>query len=362
MAILTLSYSEKSNSAPTQSGWNSFDVDFGGTYTFTIADFTTGTTPEFVDPDGDDLYSVKIVTLPSNGTLMNNTTAVVAGEEILASVISSSLLTYVAVNNNSGYVDSSCTFLVSDDGSLGFNNTANELVFNVAGNDNSAPDAVGIITISLSNPESHPFTSENFTTETSPAYSDPEGDDAYAIKFTSIPLYGTFYLNGIQVSLNQSITIEDISNGLLVYNTDESQESATSENITFSISDEGSFEFTSGGILTLQVAAYSSSAPTINDETDVYVKLNEDYIFTRYSLITSAGYYDQDGDLAESVRFTVLPSQGQIKLNGISIIIGQEISLNDVDSGLLIYYTVDDTEANYEMNYQVKDSSGEWSD
>jgi hypothetical protein len=359
MAILTLSYSAQSSSAPTQSGWNAFKVDFEGTHTFTVADLTTDTNPEYV---GNTFYSTKIVTLPSKGTLQLSSVNISAGDEILATDIALGLFIYVAESDTAGYTDSNCTFLVADENSLSYNNTANDLIFTAASNENEPPDSVGVITINLSNPETYTFTPENFTTETTPVYSDPEDDDAFAVKITSVPFYGSFLYDGDGLGLNESVTIKDINNGLLTYVTDEEQDDATSEDITFSVSDQGSYEFTSGGVLTLAVEAYVGSAPIINDETDIYVVLNEDYVFTRYDLITAAGYYDLDGDSAESIRFTSLPSQGEIQLDGETVSFSQEITLEDVDSGLLIYYTVDDALGEFEMNYQVKDASGEWSD
>lgn len=359
MAILTLSYSEQSSSAPTQSGWNSFEIDFEGTYTFTIEDFTTDTNPEYV---GNTFYSTKIVTLPSKGTLQLNSVGISAGDEILSDDIESGLFTYVAESNIAGYTDSNCTFLVADEDSLEYNNAANDLIFIAASDENQPPDSVGAITISLNNPETYIFTPENFTTETSPVYSDPEDDDAFAIKITSTPFYGSFFYAGNNLGLNETVTIKDIDNGLLIYVTDKEQGVSTLEDVTFSISDKGSYEFTSGGVITLDVDAFIRSSPVINDETDVYVVLNSDYVFTKYDLITAAGYYDSDGDTAESIRFTSLPSQGEIQLNGEAISVSQEITLDDVDSGLLIYQTVDDATGEFEMSYQVKDSGGEWSD
>ena len=359
MAIITLSYSAKYSSAPTQSGWNAFEIDFEGSHTFTVADFTTDTNPEYV---GNTFYAAKIVTLPAKGTLQLNSVDISAGDIILSTELASGLFVYSAESDIEGYSDSICTFTVADEVSLEYSSPAYQIIFVAVSSENSPPDSVGVITISLENPETHTFLPSEFTTDTDPVYSDPEGDEAYAVKITSVPFYGAFYYGENKLGLNESVTIEDIEDGLLTYVTDTEQNSTTSEDITFSVSDEGSYEFTSGGVLTLNVEEADYSAPTINDETDVYVALNSDYTFTRYDLVTAAGYYDADGDTAESVRFIALPSVGEIQLSGVAITTLQEITLDDVDSGLLIYQTVDDTLGEFEMLYQVKDSSGEWSD
>ena len=359
MAILTLSYSAKSNSAPTQSGWNSFEVGFEGAYIFTLADFTTNTNPEYI---GNTFYAAKIVTLPSKGTLQLNGVNMSAGNIVLSTELASGLFIYSAESDVKGYSDSICTFTVADAVSLEYSSLAYQIIFVAESNENLPPDLVGVITISLENTQTHTFLPSEFTTDTNPAYSDPEDDDAYAVKITSVPFYGAFYYGENELGLNKSVTIEDIRNGLLTYVTDTEQDSATSEDITFSVSDKGSYEFTSGGVLTINVEEADNSYPIINDETNVYVALNSDYTFTRYDLITAAGYYDADGDAAESVRFTSLPSVGEIQLSNAAITTLQEITLDNVDSGLLIYQTVDDTLGQFEMLYQVKDSSGEWSD
>ncbi len=359
MAILTLSYSAKPDSAPSQSGWNSFALDFEGTYVFTVADFTTDTNPEYI---GNTFFSTKIVSLPSKGTLVLSGVNISENDEITAVDIQSGNFSYVALSSEPGYTDSFCEFLVSDEDSLLYNSLPNELIFVVAGSSNKPPSSVGSFSISLPNPGSYTFNSADFTTQTTPAYADPENDPPYAIRITSLPTYGTFMYNGNPMSNGAVIPVADLDNGLLVLKANSDQNTTiTQEIVYFSVSDSGSFNFTSGGEMTIGLSLFQRSSPTINQESDVYITEGNDYIFNRYDLVTAAGYNDLDGDSAQSIRFTVLPTHGSIKLNGFSISVNQEISLSDIDNNLLTYNISGGAIGDYEMNYQVKDSSGAWS-
>ena len=88
------------------------------------------------------------------------------------------------------------------------------------------------------------LTSAFFTTDTSPAYNDPEGDAPYKLKILSLPAEGTLKLNGVAVSVNDEILFTDIDNSLLTYDvTGLTYDVSTS--FTFAISDTGSQNFSS---------------------------------------------------------------------------------------------------------------------
>jgi hypothetical protein len=82
-------------------------------YVFTAPDFG------FTDPNDDpanNLFAVKITTLPAVGTLALNGTAVTAGASIAASAITAGNLTYTPPSNANGTGLASFTFQVQDDG------------------------------------------------------------------------------------------------------------------------------------------------------------------------------------------------------------------------------------------------------
>ena len=65
------------------------------------------------------------------------------------------------------------------------------------------------------------FSRVMFTTNTVPAYSDPEGDAALNLKITSLPDSGELYDNGVQiVAVPHVISFADIDLNKLTYSPD----------------------------------------------------------------------------------------------------------------------------------------------
>lgn len=109
---------------------------------------------------------------------------------------------------------------------------------------NQAPTAVGDNTISIANRTTRTFTLADFTTNTTPAYSDPENDPADAVRIDSLPVDGVIKLNGVAVTVGQIIFAPDISGGLLTF-VAPNQDAADTDTFTFSIRDTGSLTFVS---------------------------------------------------------------------------------------------------------------------
>src|SRR5690606_18377166 len=93
--IITYIVSEKANEPPSEVGDNSLTTNYGVTIVFTVANFTTGTTPAYSDPEGDTASKLKILTLPSTGNLKLNGINVSINQVIDFSDINTGLLTYV---------------------------------------------------------------------------------------------------------------------------------------------------------------------------------------------------------------------------------------------------------------------------
>jgi len=109
---------------------------------------------------------------------------------------------------------------------------------------NQAPDAVGDYTLDVNNRAVTTLTRAMFTTDTSPAYHDPEGDPADAIRIDSLPQDGILKFNGNPVSVGDIILMSDIDNGLLVYESPDT-DSADTDTFDFSVRDTGSMTFVS---------------------------------------------------------------------------------------------------------------------
>tara|TARA_R110002020_G_scaffold111196_4_gene256795 strand:+ start:922 stop:1578 length:657 start_codon:yes stop_codon:yes gene_type:complete len=89
------------------------------------------------------------------------------------------------------------------------------------------------------------FTVADFTTNTTPAYSDPDGDAAKLLKILTIPSRGALKLNGNTIKANDIIEFKEIASGLFIYVPDAEATSAQMEPFTFAIADEGSLIFSS---------------------------------------------------------------------------------------------------------------------
>jgi len=236
------------NLPPTEVGDITINIVFAvGTHVFTPANFTTETVPVYSDPEEDDVFTVKITALPTLGSLELSAVAVNVNDEITLADITAGNLTYdIAVAETAGYSDSDMTFNIADDGSETYGVITDGIVtFAVTSEINLPPSDVGDNIINLTNGEFYTFTSANFTTETTPAYVDPEGDAPYKVKILTLPANGTLKFNGTNVIVNQEVTVAEIDAGLLTYVPDVSIKTVQSLTFDFAVSDVGSEGFTS---------------------------------------------------------------------------------------------------------------------
>jgi len=239
MALFTITVNKSVNLPPNQIGNNTNSViNYENLeYTFLLSNFTTDTIPVYSDPEGDDVYKLKITSLPGIGKLLYNDIDVEVNDEIIASNIS--LLVYeIDQSVTTGY-SFNFTFNLSDTGSENYFTGSNaSYKADVTAIMNQAPSSVGNKTFTISDNEIVVFTVENFTTETTPTYADPEGDPANKLKITSLPSTGIINLNSIPVNINQIILFNEIKDGELTYTPDDS--APYNMTFNFKIADLGS--------------------------------------------------------------------------------------------------------------------------
>tara|TARA_R110000822_G_scaffold227017_3_gene359733 strand:+ start:3402 stop:4133 length:732 start_codon:yes stop_codon:yes gene_type:complete len=238
MGIITFDIAAKVNEPPT-SGIGLALLQYNELYVFSLADFTTSTTPPYADPENDAIENVKIVILPSQGSLTLSSVAVSAGDNISANDIALGNLKYQAfIGNTPGY-DNTIHFSVSDVGSSLFSST-NRFEIMVDAKINEAPSEVGDGTADVDYSLTLTFTRAMFTTETTPPYSDPEGDGALLLKIKTLPALGNIKLNGVNVIVDEIITFSDIDLELLTYVPDNADTDGDVQGFTFEIADSGS--------------------------------------------------------------------------------------------------------------------------
>jgi len=124
------------------------------------------------------------------------------------------------------------------------NNNMGLLTFNSGAYVNQPPSAVGDYAITVGNRASTPLTLAMFTSLTTPAYSDPEGDAPQAVRIDVLPVNGTIELSGTPVTAGQVILVADINAGNLIFESPD-QDALDGSGATFSVSDTGSGLFVS---------------------------------------------------------------------------------------------------------------------
>ena len=238
--LYTLTNQPLANGRPVQIGSNSVTILNRASHVFTVANFTSETSPVYSDPEGDSMSYIKILSLPTKGALTLSGNPVTVDQLIVVGNISAGNLVYTASNEDPASVGV-FLFDVADVGSQSLSGL-DDGVFTINAEKvvNQAPTCVGDNVIAKLHGVSHTFTVANFTTETTPAYSDPEGDAAYAVKILTLPLSGVISFNGSPISTNQIVLASEISAGLLTYTPDASITDAQSPSFTFAVADTGS--------------------------------------------------------------------------------------------------------------------------
>ena len=243
MGTISIDISARGNLPPSASGWNSISVAYGATHVFTLANFTTETTPPYADPESDALEEIKITALPSQGTLKKGVTAVLVNDVITNAELVAGDLTYESDGaDTDGYSDGFMEFLVSDVGSSTFTTSPQTMTLIMAGNVNQAPTSVGDGELDIVVGSTTVFTRAMLTSGLNPAYSDPESDAALNLLIEAVPIYGNLYLSGVLVVDDQVISFADIDAGNLTYVND-SLATLSDELFSFKISDAGSGEY-----------------------------------------------------------------------------------------------------------------------
>lgn len=119
-----------------------------------------------------------------------------------------------------------------------------KMVITVNARVNLPPSQVGDNTLITSHATQVVFTRDDFTTNTTPAYSDPEGDPAENLRVLNLPANGTLNLNAVAVTVNQVISFTDIDSGLFTYDPDPNITTLRDVEFDSEIADSGSGQYT----------------------------------------------------------------------------------------------------------------------
>lgn len=201
--------------------------------------FTTG----FADTSGNSAGDVTIITVPATGVLRLNNVDVVNGQVIANADLGS--LSYWKITNAA--ISESLVFSISNndtDNTLWSSNTT--ISITIAGVGNSSITALGDSTMYVDNNVVTILTSDMFTSQLNPSYSDPDGDDLDAIRIDEISSSnsGTFLYNSVALVVGQVITKTELDAGLFTH-TGATANTITSDVILFSARDTGSLTWVS---------------------------------------------------------------------------------------------------------------------
>lgn len=238
MGTITLSIAAQSNQPPNKPGIVSVSLDYNELYVFTVADFTTLASPPYSDPEGDAFQNVKILTIPTQGVLTINS-IVAAPDDIVteAQIVAGQLKYQCDPANNDGY-NEGFNYTTSDVGSNDYSAFSGTVAVVVASEiSNLPPSTVGSGSATIGYGETLVFTREMFTSFTTPAFSDPEGDPALYLKVTNLPDLGGLFINGVDVAIDEVIDFEDIDSGLFTYVPDLLDTDGDFQGFTFQIAD-----------------------------------------------------------------------------------------------------------------------------
>tara|TARA_R110002051_G_C8696695_1_gene493795 strand:+ start:485 stop:1252 length:768 start_codon:yes stop_codon:yes gene_type:complete len=212
------------------------------------------------------------------------------------------------------------------------------ITLDVSAQTNQPPNAIGWLTLKMVYSATHAFTLENFTTETTPPYSDPEGDDLEAIKITFLPKKGVLKLNGVDVVVGDIIQESSLDGSALTYVSDSSDiDGYTDGYMKYSASDVGSSTFTtSEKTITFGVLSDINYAPSSVGDGEEEITLGESFVFTVASLTTSlnAAYADPENDQPYKLLVVSLPSFGTLQFDGINVVEDQEIPFDNTNDGI----------------------------
>lgn len=120
MATFNINIEQRANQKPDVVGDQTITIANAQVIVLTSAMFTTTTTPPYHDPENDAPYQLRILSLPSSGTLKLNNVNVTVNQVINFSNITSGQLTYTADPSNITAHSTLFTFAVSDVGSQQF--------------------------------------------------------------------------------------------------------------------------------------------------------------------------------------------------------------------------------------------------
>ena len=297
------------NDLPTAAD-NTVTTNEDTAYPFTAADFG------FSDVDGDSLVSVEITIIETVGTLQLSGADVTANQVITVADITASNLTFTPVANASGTGYDSFQFTVND----GTADSASAYTMTIDVTAVNDPPTAADNTVTTNEDTTYTFADSDF------GYSDAEGDAFTSVEITTLETVGTLQISGVDVVLNEVITVANIPN--LTFDPVAGANGAAYDTFQFTVND-GTQDSTAAYTMTIDVTPVNDP-PTAADFT---ITVNEDASNTFAS--GNFGFNDVDGDSLVSIEITQLPVLGSLELSSVAVTPNQVILVANIPN--LVY-------------------------
>ncbi len=266
------------------------------------------------------LTDIEFTTLPPNGSLQFNNTAVTVGEDIPVTQLAN--LTYTP-NQGFGGPDVA-QWDGSDDGGSTFSGSPSNLTLNV----NHQPTLSTINANVTHNPpaSSPPLTipSSDFTG----AFSDADNDSLQFVTFTSTPTNGNLTFNGVAVTAGQSHTAAELANGTLLYIPNAGY--VGPDSIGWNASD-GIDNAVANSTVSITVVNHP---PAI---TPVTTSILHDQSKTFQPSDFTSQFTDTDGDSLQSITITSMPTNGTLTLANSTVTLNTPITPTQLTNSPLVY-------------------------
>ena len=274
-----------------------------------------------VDP-GDTLLSVRIVTLPSRGSLTVSGTPVTAGQSIHIADILARQMAFAPAANDFSFPYTSFTFKVSD------GTAESAATYTMTYSVSPVPDQPTAADNAVATAEDthYSFAVADFN------FSDADpGDTLSSVTIVTLPAAGSLTNDGTAVTAGQSIPRDDIQAGDLVFTPAADAFGDPYASFTFRVSD-GLNSSASTYTMTVRVNAVNDP-PTAADNTIATPK-DTPYVFAAGAF----GFADVDsGDALASVTIATLPAAGSLTNDGTAVTANQSIPVADIDANKLVF-------------------------
>ena len=318
-------------------------VDENGVHNFSAAEFG------FSDSDLNIFASVKVVSLPSVGTLLYSGSPVAVNQSINADMIPN--LEYQPGPNPTAVSSTSFDFRVQDtggtvNGGIDTDPTRNTVTFNI--NDvNNAPQGSNNLLV-VNEDTSHTFAAGEF------GFSDQDGDGLAGVEIVTLPTAGGLTLFGDSVVAGQTISATDLSS--LVFSPASNANGTAHSGFAFKVKDDGGTA--NGGSDTAPQNIIVFDVLSVNDAPeglDLTLTVNE---YSSYSFSAADfGYTDIESDNRATVTINYLPAVGALLISGSPVAAGDMINAGQLVN---LEYQLGSAGSltSAEFGFQIQDTGG----